>query len=529
MNDQNKTKEELLLELKELTQKYDSLKATTEFEASERKRAGDIYRRAFHGSSDSISITERDGMYIDVNEGFTRITGYTREEVLGKLSPELNIWAIPGDLQKLIVALKERGFIENLESKFRCKDGSLVTAAISANIIILNNEPHILAIAKDITDRKRMEELLLKRKQQYDNLVSNIPVGVYVLHTKPDGTFANDYVSSRMAEMLGLSVESLTSRGDAIYKAIHPEDLEGFVRMNREGIQQKRAFDWKGRIVIEGAVKWLYITSLPQEIEEGEIIWNGLVVDITEQVRAKAEIELQNENLRRINSEKDKFFSIIAHDLRSPFNGFLGLTQIMAEDLPSFTMAEVQKIATKMSKSAANLYRLLTNLLEWSKIQRGAIQFNPEVILLNLVVGGSTELLQEDASRKKIELETLIPEDMFVFADVNMLQTVLRNLLSNALKFTPQGGKITISAKAKEGHQVEIAIQDNGIGMDQTLAANLFHLDVKTAREGTEGEPSTGLGLLLCKEFVERNGGKLWFESKAGSGSTFYFSMPGPA
>jgi PAS domain S-box-containing protein len=177
MNDQNKTKEELLLELEELRQKYDSLKATTEFETSERKRAGDIYRRAFHGSSDSISITERDGMYIDVNEGFTRITGYTREEILGKLSPELNIWAIPEDLQKLIAALKERGFIENLETKFRCKDGSLVTAAISANIIILNNEPHILAIAKDITDRKRMEELLLKRKQQYDNLVSNIPVG----------------------------------------------------------------------------------------------------------------------------------------------------------------------------------------------------------------------------------------------------------------------------------------------------------------------------------------------------------------
>jgi signal transduction histidine kinase len=201
----------------------------------------------------------------------------------------------------------------------------------------------------------------------------------------------------------------------------------------------------------------------------------------------------------------------------------------MAEDLPSFTMAEVQKIATKMSKSAANLYRLLTNLLEWSKIQQGAIHFKPEVIRLNLVVGGSTELVQEEASRKKIELETLIPEDLFVFADVNMLQTVLRNLLSNALKFTPQGGKIAISAKAKEDHMVEIAIQDNGIGMDQTLAANLFHLDVKTAREGTEGEPSTGLGLLLCKEFVERNGGKLWFESKAGSGSTFYFSMPGPA
>ena len=158
MNNQDKSKDALLLELKELQQKYDSLKKFFDEETSERQRAQkalkeseDKYKIAFHSSRDSINITERDGTYIDINEGFTNITGYTREDVIGKLSQEINIWAIPEDLEKLVSGLKQRGFVENLESQFCCKDGSLKTALISANIIILNNEPNILVFAHDIT------------------------------------------------------------------------------------------------------------------------------------------------------------------------------------------------------------------------------------------------------------------------------------------------------------------------------------------------------------------------------------------
>ena len=244
MNYQDKTKEELLIVLEELQQKYDSQKEFLDKESSEHKRAvealresEDKYRRAFQFTSDAITITERDGTYIDVNDGFTNLTGFTKEDVIGKLSTEINIWAIPEDLEKLITGLKDRGYIENLESKFRRKDGSLITAIISANIIVLNNEPHILAIAHDISERKQMEELILKSKQQYDDLVSNIAVGVYVLHTKNEDTFTLDYVSPRMAEMLDLSIESLIASGDAIFKAIHPDDLEGFIKLNQEGIR----------------------------------------------------------------------------------------------------------------------------------------------------------------------------------------------------------------------------------------------------------------------------------------------------
>jgi PAS domain S-box-containing protein len=509
----NKLKFQLQIKKDEIVKK--------QLEESEEK-----YKKAFQNSSDAININHRDGSYITVNDGFTNLTGFTQEDVEGKLSTEINIWAIPEDYETLRTGINEKGSVKNLESIFRCKDGSLLTAIISAEIIILNNEPHILTMTRDITDRKKMEELILKSKQQYENLVSNIPVGVYILLTNAEGTFTLEYVSPRMAEMLDLSIEYLMSSGDAIFKAIHPDDLDSFVRLNQEGIQQKKPFDWKGRTIIKGNVRWLHFRSLPQELENGDTYWHGLIVDITERMMAEAEIKYQNSELVKLDAEKDKFFSIIAHDLRSPFNSFLGLTQIMAEDLPSLTMAKIQEIAVKMSNSATNLYRLLENLLEWSQIKNGAFSFKPEVIQLSLVVDGCIDMILVSAKNKDIEIVNDIAAGVEVFADRNMIQTIIRNLLSNALKFTPKGGKISFSAKSIDRQSIEIYVKDTGIGLSRDLIDNLFRIDMKTNRLGTEDEPSTGLGLLLCKEFVEKQGGKIQVESEVGKGSTFSFSIP---
>ena len=508
----------VVLVFSDVTEKYIAQKKLKE---SEEK-----FKTAFQTSSDSININHLDGTYIDVNGGFTDLTGYTQEDVAGKTSTDIDIWAIPEDLKKLSAGLREKGFVKNLESKFRCKDGSLKTAILSAEIIMLNNDPHILIITRDITERKQMEEQILKSKQQYDNLVSNIPVGVYILRTKPEGTFALDYVSPRMAEILDLSIETLMASGDAVFKAIHPDDLECFVRLNEEVLQKKQPFDWKGRALIKGVVRWLHFRSKPQELENGDILWHGLIVDITERKIADAEIRYQNGELVKLNAEKDKFFSIIAHDLRSPFNSFLGLTQIMAEELPSLTMAQIQEFAIKMSNSATNLYRLLENLLEWSQIKNGIFSYNPEIIQLRLIVEGCIDMIQGSAKNKDIEITNDIIVGLEVLADRNMIQTIIRNLISNAMKFTSRGGKVIISAKASDNKRIEIAIQDSGIGMSQALIGNLFRIDLKTNRVGTENEPSSGLGLLLCKEFIEKQGGKIWVKSEVGKGSTFTFSIP---
>jgi PAS domain S-box-containing protein len=250
------------------------------------------------------------------------------------------------------------------------------------------------------------------------------------------------------------------------------------------------------------------------------------VVDITGREQAEAEMQLKNEELIKINAEKDKFFSIIAHDLRGPFIGFLGMTELMAEGLSDMTMEEIQEMAVVMKSYANNLYRLLGNLLEWSRMQRGLTTLSASSFLLKPKIVESMVLVQEAANKKEIAVNYDIPEDLMVFADGNMLSGIIRNLATNAVKFTPKGGDINISAKTDIYNSVEISVRDTGIGMNTKMLNNLFRLGENVNRNGTEGESSTGLGLILCKDFVEKHGGKLWVESEEGKGSTFYFTFP---
>ena len=238
------------------------------------------------------------------------------------------------------------------------------------------------------------------------------------------------------------------------------------------------------------------------------------------------ELSETQEKLQKINSEKDKFFSIISHDLKSPFAGFLGLTKMMNEDISNFTMDEIKDISKDMQSSAINLYKLLENLLEWARMKRGVTEFNPEIYNLYFIVKLILEVQNEVAKQKEIEFVIDISEDTIVTADLPMLNTVLRNLISNAIKFTPRGGKIEIGTIFQPSEDsVAIYVKDSGIGMSTETISKLFRIDQKVSRPGTEGEPSTGLGLLICKEFVEKHGGKIRVESEEGKGSSFYFTL----
>jgi signal transduction histidine kinase len=233
----------------------------------------------------------------------------------------------------------------------------------------------------------------------------------------------------------------------------------------------------------------------------------------------------KNEEISNINKQKDKFFSIIAHDLRGPFAGFLGLTELLAEEIEELDKDEIQFAAADMRKSAKNLNRLLDNLLEWSRMEQGLIPFSPKENNLADVVSDCVSPLQEMAAKKDIRIESNINKNIKIYADQNILQSVIRNFLTNALKFTPRNGIVKIEAREDLENTI-ISIADNGIGMDAKMAENIFHLDIKTNRIGTENEPSTGLGLILCKEFVEKHNGKIWVESEENKGSIFHFNFP---
>jgi signal transduction histidine kinase len=244
-----------------------------------------------------------------------------------------------------------------------------------------------------------------------------------------------------------------------------------------------------------------------------------------ERKKAEEEINLKNEQLQAINAEKDKFFSIIAHDLRGPLSAFVAATQIITEEVQSMSIEAIRDITDSMKTSATNIYSLLENLLEWSRLRRGGMDFIPAKLNLKKKIVECIEVLSESAHKKRIEIEISVPNELEVMADNHMFESVIRNLISNAIKFTVAGGKVIISAFPNNDHSIEVKISDTGIGMTPELKNKLFQISEKTNRPGTDGEPSTGLGLLLCKEFIEKHEGKIWVESEVGKGSTFSFSI----
>ena len=244
-----------------------------------------------------------------------------------------------------------------------------------------------------------------------------------------------------------------------------------------------------------------------------------------ERKKAEEEIKLKNEQLQAINAEKDKFFSILAHDLQGPLSTFVAATQIITEEIQTMNIEEIKDITGSMKTSAANIYSLLENLLEWSRLKWGGLDFAPEKLNLKKKIGVCIDVLSEYARNKGIEIAISIPDELEVFADNHMFDTVIRNLVSNAIKFTPVGGKVGVTADYKSDRLIEVKISDSGIGMTPELKGKLFLLHEKTNRQGTAGEPSTGLGLLLCKEFIEKHGGEIWVDSEEGRGSTFRFTI----
>lgn len=238
-------------------------------------------------------------------------------------------------------------------------------------------------------------------------------------------------------------------------------------------------------------------------------------------------ITYQNDQLSELNATKDKFVSIIAHDLKNPLGNLKQMTNLLSESFAEFSEDDKLEFINLMNDSSKNIYNLLENLLEWSRSQRGIISFNPVEVSVKILLIDLLKMLKPLALKKSITIDNNISMSLSVTADPNMLQTILRNLLSNAIKFTKKGGKIEIDSKPDEDNNfVCIFIKDNGIGINDTLKSQLFKIDEKVSRPGTDDEPSTGLGLILCKEFVEKHGGRIWVESIESEGSTFYFTIP---
>ena len=475
------------------------------------------FRKIFENNSAAIAIIEPDTTISMVNDQYCRISGYTREEVIG------TSWTnqIPsGDLNRLKEYNRKRlldpaDAPNNYEFSFYHRNGEIRYVGMSVTML-WNGK--ILASFVDITKRKieeqKLSHLSALVESSNDFIISKTLNGIITSWNKGAETIYG-YTAD---EMVGQSITILS-----------PPNTEDQTNQILEKIKSGNYFDHFEvvRRRKDGKLIQLSISVSPIKNAEGTITGASTIGhDITLRKKMEEELSLKTEELVRLNAEKDKFFSIIAHDLRSPFNGFLGLTEVMANDLPNMTNEEIQEISVILHRSANNLYQLLGNLLEWSYMKRGFTSFNPETFEARPEIDKCLILSIEAANKKKLKMAFNVPDGLQVFADLPMFESILRNITNNAVKFTPGGGEITISAKPDYEAGVEISVQDTGIGMSKEMINNLFFIDVNTARKGTEGEASTGLGLIICKDFIEKHGGKLWVESEERKGSIFRFTLP---
>ena len=271
--------------------------------------------------------------------------------------------------------------------------------------------------------------------------------------------------------------------------------------------------------------KYYNTIKFPIYVENKPTYLAGFTIDITDHKLAEEEIKRKNEQLQTVNAEKDKFYSIIAHDLKSPFNSILGYLDMLKENIRTYDIEKSEAMLGIINTSAQNTFSLLEDLLIWAQSQSGKISFEPKELNFSDICLQVVKNLKQTADKKNITIHSSYGEEIAAYADADMLKIVLRNLISNAIKFTNKGGRIDIDAK-KMDLGLTISVTDSGVGIVPEILANLFNFSQTNTTKGTDNEGGTGLGLSLCKEFVEKHGGRIWAESEVNRGSSFYFTLP---
>ena len=330
-------------------------------------------------------------------------------------------------------------------------------------------------------------------------------------------------INKKEADELIFTIQTLR---DNIYKLSIGDlsqdfKIKGFMGGALKALQANlRHITWQTQVVASG--------DYSQRIDfmgEFSDAFNSMVTQLDSTIKTLIK---QDQELLEINATKDKFFSIIAHDLKGPLGSFRNLITLLSEDFQQLNIDEIKEILVVIRESSNNLLSLLENLLIWSRKQRGQILSSPSIIDIYSVSEQVFSLLNALALVKGITLESRITNETYLYADENLTDTVLRNIVSNAIKFTPVGGKIIVTAKefSEDDNYIVLSVIDNGVGMEDAIKQKLFKLDMYSSAPGTAGEEGTGLGLIICKEFVKLMDGKIWVESELNVGTTISFILP---
>ncbi len=501
----------------------------TVVDVTDKKRNYELFIKAFHLSSQLMIISRiSDQRFIEINKTFELKSGYLREEIVGKTSLELGIYKNLQDREMVYDLLKNQGYFKDLEIEFLKKNQEQFFGLVSGDIIFLNEEPHLLITIADVTAEK-LSKIALNNtlvelnssKHFLHTLIDSIPAPIF--YKDVNGIYLGcnkafcDLLDLEESDIVGKSVFDIT-KDPVLANQYHQKDMD--------------LIESKSYQVYESSVK--LATGSFKEVVFYKAIFNnidgsvggliGTILDITERKKIENELKKSEEKYRELNSAKDKFFSIISHDLRNPFNILLNYSEQLSTNEDSMTKERKSEIINDIRQSAKSVYALIENLLEWARTQTGNMSFKPDYFDLYEVVYDAIYTLSNAAKLKNISINSTIQMNSIIFADYNMIKTVVRNILSNAIKFTYNNGLINIQSEEINRNDkiyIKLTISDNGIGINADDVASLFKIDSTVSKIGTNNEQGTSLGLILCKEFVDKNNGYIEVESELGKGSAF--------
>lgn len=381
-------------------------------------------------------------------------------------------------------------------------------------------------------------EAFNKERELYTELANALPCGIYrlrVFHdislrdetwaSSNDAPYIIEFANDNFFEILNLDRHDFVKNPGIIIDLIFEEDKAEFIKMNVEANLNVTSFTWEGRFMVKGDKIWIHFESTPSVLVNNDILWTGTLYDISQRKNAELEIALKNQELEKLNAEKVKFLSIVAHDLKSPFNSIVGFSEMLKGKIIEKDYEQIGEFADSILQSSNMAMDLLNTLMEWAQSQTGRMEFKPGYFELATLINEVLSLYNDIAGQKSIAINQVFPHNIIVFADKAMISTVFRNLVSNAIKFTMPGGGVIISA-VETKNEIVFSVRDTGVGIPLKNIGKLFQIDQSYSTPGTNKEKGTGFGLILCKEFVEKHNGKIWVESTVGVGTAFKFSLP---
>lgn len=472
-----------------------------------------IYKKIFDYSHEAISITDINGVYIKQNQAHSEISGFTDEELIGK-TPAMHT----GDklFGEMVESITKQGHYRG-EFISNTKNGDKYTD-LKAFLIRENSQAVcVVAINRDITQQNMIKTALEASEKRYRTLVNLMGEGLGIVNFNKQLVFANP----QMEKIFDVEPGTLINRD--VLRFFNQEQLD---ILFQQSIIRSQGVISTYKLILNtdrNQEKHVHVTAAP--FIEGEEISGSIivVVDITERENMIKAMKEGEENLLIANATKDKFFSIIGHDLRSPFNALIGFSNIMIEN--ESTVEEMKWYAKVINETSVSTLQLLDNLLDWSRLQTNNLVPNMQKTNLGELISNSFLSLESKAAEKHVELTSQLEPDIYAAVDTNMIETVIRNLTSNAIKYCNEGDAISIVLEKTDGTAL-ISVKDTGIGINEEVLSKLFKIGYSISTKGTHCETGTGLGLILCKEFVEKNDGEISVESELGKGSVFKVKLP---